>query len=86
MRCRLGALKRGALSRTFVWKLRIAVNFFTQIADSIAEALTASESGRFDLFRSQAKQVGEILGKTVKQQIEGISSETMAAESDQNLF
>jgi hypothetical protein len=33
-------LKRSALSHTFVWKLRIAVNLFTPIV----EALTASES------------------------------------------
>ena len=36
----LGLLKRSALSHTFVWKLRIAVNLFTPIV----EALTASES------------------------------------------
>jgi hypothetical protein len=40
MRCLFGVLKRGALSHTFVWKLRIAVNFFTPVV----EALTASES------------------------------------------
>jgi hypothetical protein len=40
MHCSLGVLKRGALSHTFVWKLRIAVNFFTPVVES----LTASES------------------------------------------
>ena len=40
MRCRFSVLKRSALSRTFVWKLRIAVNLFTPIV----EALTVSES------------------------------------------
>jgi hypothetical protein len=40
MRRRFSVLKRDALSRTFVGKLRIAVNFFTPIA----EALTTSES------------------------------------------
>jgi hypothetical protein len=39
-RCLFGVLKRGALSRTFVWKLRIAVKFFTPVV----EGLTASES------------------------------------------
>src|SRR4029077_7080137 len=38
--CRFGVLKRGALSHTFVGKLRIVVNLFTPIA----EALTGSES------------------------------------------
>jgi hypothetical protein len=38
--CRFGVLKRGALSHTFVGKLRIVVNLFTPIA----EALTWSES------------------------------------------
>jgi hypothetical protein len=91
MRCRLGALKRGVLSRTFVWKLRIAVNFFTPIAESIAEALTASESERFDLFRShrqrqlQAKPVNE-MRQGVGQQTEGIGSEMMATESIRTFF
>ena len=40
MRCLFGMLKRGVLSQTFVWKLRIAVNFFTPVV----EGLTASES------------------------------------------
>jgi hypothetical protein len=40
MRCLFGVLKRGALSHTFVWKLRTAVNLFTPIV----EALTAPES------------------------------------------
>jgi hypothetical protein len=40
MHCSLGVLKRGALSHTFVWKLRITVNFFTLVV----EVLTASES------------------------------------------
>src|SRR4029077_15079553 len=40
MHCCFGALKRGALSHTFVWKIRIAVDFYTPVV----EALTASES------------------------------------------
>jgi len=40
MHCSLGVLKRGALSHTFVWKLRIAVNFFTPVV----EGLTAADS------------------------------------------
>jgi len=32
-RCRLSVLKRGALSHTFVWKLKIAVNLFTKIVN-----------------------------------------------------
>jgi hypothetical protein len=40
MRCLFWVLKRGALSHMFVWKLNIAVNFFTPVV----ETLTASES------------------------------------------
>jgi hypothetical protein len=54
MRCCFGVLKRGALSHTFVRKLRIAVNFSTPIA----EVLTASESVKS--FSIKAKWCGGV--------------------------
>ena len=54
MHCSLGVLKRGALSHTFVWKLRIAVNFFTPVV----EGLTAAESVR-SRHSTKAKSLGE---------------------------
>ena len=53
--CRFGVLKRGALSHTFVGKVRIVVNLFTPIA----EALTGSESFQSFIHSTKAKLFGE---------------------------
>jgi len=52
--CLFGVLKRGALSHSAVWKLRIAVNLFTPVV----EALTASESVN-SLHSTKARWFGE---------------------------
>jgi hypothetical protein len=51
---RFSVLKRGALSRAFVGKLKITVNLFTQIV----AGLTAPESAIL-LFNKKAKWFGE---------------------------
>jgi hypothetical protein len=60
MHCCFGVLKRGALSYTFLWKLRIAVNLFTLVVES----LTASESVN-SRHLTKAKWFGEFeMGRT----------------------
>jgi hypothetical protein len=58
MRRLFSVLKRGALSRTFVWKLRIAVNFFTPIAEALTASKMIGAELHFTAVRRTAKRCG----------------------------